>query len=131
MNRLIPIPFLLALGLLVPAANAQSQTFEVRLELPEGAPSVVAAGQLVSVTLPLSANAALTVPRDSVVLREDGTFVMRINSEQIVEQVSVEVAESSGDHVAVRGDLRSGDRVAVRGAESLKHGELVVVQTDT
>ena len=65
---------------IVPAANSQSQTFEVRLELPKDAPQVVAAGQLVSVTLPLSANAALTVPRDSVVLREDGAFVMRITT---------------------------------------------------
>jgi len=116
---------------IVPAANSQSQTFEVRLELPEGAPSVVAAGQLVSVALPLSASAALTVPRDSVVLREDGAFVMRINSKQVAERVSVEVAESSGDHVAVRGELESGDRVAVRGAESLEDGELVAVQSET
>ena len=116
---------------IVPAANSQSQTFEVRLELPKDAPQVVAAGQLVSVTLPLSANAALTVPRDSVVLREDGAFVMRINSDQKAERVSVEVTESSGDHVAVRGALESGDRVAVRGAESLQDGELVAVQTET
>ena len=116
---------------IVPAANSQSQTFEVRLELPKDAPQVVAAGQLVSVTLPLSANAALTVPRDSVVLREDGAFVMRINSDQKAERVSVEVTESNGDHVAVRGALESGDRVAVRGAESLQDGELVAVQTET
>jgi RND family efflux transporter MFP subunit len=116
---------------IVPAANSQSQTFEVRLELPEGAPSVVAAGQLVSVALPLSANAALTVPRDSVVLREDGAFVMRINSDHKAERISVEVTDSNGDHVAVRGNLESGDRVAVRGAESLEDGELVAVQTET
>ena len=112
----------------VPAANSQSQTFEVRLDLPASAPQVVAAGQLVSVILPLSANAALTVPRDSVVLREDGAFVMRINSEQKAERVSVEVTEANGDHVAVRGELESGDRIAVRGAESLEDGELVAVQ---
>ena len=68
---------------IVPAANSQSQTFEVRLDLPSEAPQLVAAGQLVSVTLPLSATAALTIPRDSVVLREDGTFVMRINNEEV------------------------------------------------
>ncbi len=85
---------------------------------------------MVSVSLPLSANAALTVPRDSIVLREDGAFVMRINSELIAERVSVEVTESHGDYVAVRGDLESGDRVAVRGAESLEDGELVAVQTE-
>jgi RND family efflux transporter MFP subunit len=116
---------------IVPAANSQSQTFEVRLELPEDAPRVVAAGQLVSVSLPLSASAALTVPRDSIVLREDGAFVMRINGKQIAERVAVVVTESSGDNVAVRGELESGDRVAVRGAESLQDGELVAVQSET
>ena len=115
----------------VPAANSQSQTFEVRLSLPDGAPQVVAAGQLVSVSLPLSANTALTVPRDSVVLREDGSFVMRISDEEVAERVSVEVTEATGDHLAVRGDLEAGDRIAVRGAEALEDGELVAVQTET
>lgn len=114
---------------IVPAANSQSQTFEVRLDLPAGAPGFVAAGQLVSVELPLSATAALTVPRDSVVLREDGTFVMRINKEEKVERIAVEVSEATGDSIAVRGKLHSGDRVAVRGAEALEDGELVVVQS--
>ena len=115
----------------VPAANSQSQTFEVRLNLPSEAPQLVAAGQLVSVSLPLSANAALTVPRDSVVLREDGAFVMRINDEAKAERIAVEVSEASGDQIAVRGQLRSGDRIAVRGAEALEEGELVAVQTET
>ena len=115
----------------VPAANSQSQTFEVRLDLPEGAPQLVAAGQLVSVNLPLSPNVALTVPRDSVVLREDGAFVMRINDNAKAERIAVEVREASGDLLAVRGALRSGDRVAVRGAEALDDGELVDVRSDT
>ena len=116
---------------IVPAANSQSQTFEVRLDLPADAPQRVAAGQLVSVYLPLSANVALTVPRDSVVLREDGAFVMRINDDAKAERVAVEVHEASGDAVAVQGELRSGDRIAVRGAEALDDGELVAVQAET
>lgn len=115
----------------VPAANSQSQTFEVRLDLPEGAPQLVAAGQLVSVSLPLSANVALTVPRDSVVLREDGAFVMRINDNARAEQIAVEVREASGDLIAVRGALKPGDRVAVRGAEALDDGNVVAVHTET
>ena len=115
----------------IPAANSQSQTFEVRLDLPADAPSLVAAGQLVSVDLPLSPNVALTVPRDSVVLREDGTFVMRINDDAKAERVAVEVHEASGDYVAVRGELQSGDRVAVIGAEALDDGELVAVRSET
>ncbi len=115
----------------VPAANSQSQTFEVRLDLPANAPRLVAAGQLVSVSLPLSANLALTVPRDSVVLREEGAFVMRINDDAKAERIAVEVSEASGDQIAVRGELQSGDRVAVRGAEALDDGDLVAVQTET
>ena len=115
----------------VPAANSQSQTFEVRLDLPANAPRLVAAGQLVSVSLPLSANLALTVPRDSVILREDGSFVMRINDDAKAERVAVEVSEASGDQIAVTGELQSGDRIAVRGADALDDGELVAVQTET
>ena len=116
---------------IIPAANSQSQTFEVRLDLPANAPRLVAAGQLVSVSLSLSANLALTVPRDSVVLREDGAFVMRINDDAKAERIAVEISEASGDQLAVRGELQSGDRVAVRGAEALDDGELVTVQTET
>lgn len=113
----------------IPAANSQSQTFEVRLDLPADAPRLVAAGQLVSVNLPLSPNVALTVPRDSVILREDGAFVMRINDDAKAERIAVEVSEASGDQIAVHGALQSGDRIAVRGAEALDDGELVAVQT--
>ncbi len=115
---------------IVPAANPLSQTFEVRVDLPEGAPAYVAAGQLVSVTLPLTANAAMTVPRDSVVLREDGAFVMRINDDDKAERIAIEMSDASGERIAVRGDLAPGDRVAVRGAEALDDGQSVTVQAE-
>ena len=115
----------------VPAGDAASQTFEVRIDLPASAPEFVAAGQLVSVSLPLAASNVMTVPRDSVVLREDGTFVMRINAENKAERVTIQVADASGQRVAVRGELKPGDRVAVRGAEALDDGAAVAVRTET
>ena len=115
----------------VPAADAMSQTFEVRIELPKGAPSFVAAGQLVSIRVPLSSSDSLTVPRDSIVLKEEGSFVIRIRSDDTAERVSVEVADANGDRVAIRGDLSVGDRVAVRGAEGLADGELVAVLAES
>ncbi|MEM9302791.1 MAG: efflux RND transporter periplasmic adaptor subunit [Pseudomonadota bacterium] len=111
----------------VPAANAASQTFEVRIDLPEEAPALMAAGQLVEVTLPLAANAAITVPRDSIVLRSDGAFVLRISAENTAQLVAVELREASGERVSIRGDLEPGDRVAVRGAEALDDGEAVTI----
>ena len=115
---------------IVPAGDALSQTFEVRIDLPARATGFMAAGQLVSVSLPLAASNVMTVPRDSVVLREEGTFVMRINGDNRIERVRIEVTEGTGRRVAVRGELRPGDRIAVRGAEALDDGEAVVVQTD-
>lgn len=111
----------------VPAADATSQTFEVRIDLPDSAPDHVAAGQLVSVTLPLASRLVLTVPRDSIVLRADGAYVMRIDADNKAEPVAVEVDDASGERVAVRGELKPGDQVAVRGAEALDEGERVVV----
>ena len=111
----------------VPAADPMSQTFEVRLQLPNSAPGFVAAGQLVSIRLPLSSRSALTVPRDSIVLKQEGSFVVRIRDDGTAEQVAVDVADADGDRVSVRGDLSVGDRVAVRGAEGLADGELVAI----
>ncbi len=115
----------------VPAANSASQTFEVRVDLPPEAPGLVAPGQLVSLMLPLTPRAALTVPRDSIVLRDDGTYVMRIDADSRARRVPVVVADASGERVSVSGDLDPGDRIAVRGAESLDDGEAVIVFSDT
>ena len=43
------------------------------------------------------------------------------------EQVKVEIGDSAGDLVAVRGDLAKGDRVAIRGAENLSAGSDVKI----
>jgi multidrug efflux pump subunit AcrA (membrane-fusion protein) len=81
---------------IVPAANSQSQTFEVRLDLPAHASALVAAGQLVSVDLPLTANAAVT--------------------EASGDSVAVRGKLRSGDRIAVRGAeaLDEGELVAVQ-----------------
>jgi len=56
------------------------------------------------------------------VLRQNGSFVFRINAENKAEQVQVEIGDSAGELVAVSGDLAEGDRVAIRGAENLAEG---------
>lgn len=114
----------------VPAADAMSQTFEVRIDLPSLAPNYIAAGQLVSVTLPLSARSALTVPRDSIVLRSEGAYVMLIDDANTAQRIQVEVGDANGERVSVQGKLNPGDLVALRGAEALTEGERVVVFTD-
>lgn len=125
--RLNEIRFSGLIRTVVPAANPASQTFEVRIDLPGEARELMAAGQLVSVTLPLVANTALTVPRDSIVLRQEGAFVMRVDQSNRAYSIAVEVNEASGEMVSVSGDLRSGDLIVVRGAEALADGNQVEI----
>ena len=108
---------------LVPTGDVRSQTFAAHIDLPASATSDWTVGQLVSVAIPIRARElALTVPRDALVLRANGSFVFRINGENKAEQVRVKLGDSSGDLIGVDGDLAEGDRVAIRGAENLSDG---------
>lgn len=108
---------------LVPTGDIRSQTFEARIDLPLEASDSWTVGQLVSVGIPIrSAGEALAIPRDALILRQNGSYVFRINSENKAERVEVSIGDSSGDLIGVEGLLQPGDRVAVRGAENLKDG---------
>jgi RND family efflux transporter MFP subunit len=113
---------------LVPTGDVRSQTFEALIDLPQNAAANWTVGQLVSVAIPIRARKiSLTIPRDALVLRSNGTFVFRVNDDNIAERVEVEIGDSSGELVAVTGSLHEGDRVAVRGAENLQEGSAVKI----
>ncbi len=113
---------------LVPTGDVRSQTFEARVDLPEEATTRWTVGQLVSVAVPIRASeAVLTVPRDALVLRSNGSYVFRVTRDNVAEQVRVEVGDSAGDVIGVSGQLQEGDRVAVRGAENLREGAAVKI----
>ncbi len=115
---------------LIPAADPRSQTFEVRIDLPssDDATSGWTVGQLVSVSVPIkAATAGLAVPRDALILRQDGTYVFRIDQDNLAQRVAVSLGDSQGDMVAVTGDLDAGDRIAIRGGESLRDGQTVTI----
>ena len=118
---------------LIPTGDVRSQTFEARIDLPRTAVADWTVGQLVSVAIPIRARAlALTVPRDALVLRANGSFVFRINDENKAEQIRVELGDSAGELIAVTGELAEGDRVAVRGAENLTDGaEVRIMLTES
>lgn len=108
---------------LVPTGDVRSQTFEARIDLPVEASGTWTVGQLVSVGIPIrSGQQTLAIPRDALVLRQEGSYVFRINDENKAERIAVDIGESAGDLVGVTGALAQGDRVAVRGAENLREG---------
>lgn len=116
---------------LIPTGDVRSQTFEALIDLPASALEVLTVGQLVSVAIPIRAReASLAVPRDALVLRNEGSYVYRINPDNTAERVPVTIGDSEGDLVAVGGELEPGDNVAIRGGETLSDGASVQV-TDT
>jgi RND family efflux transporter MFP subunit len=117
---------------LVPTGDVRSQTFEARIDLPVEASDAWTVGQLVSVGIPIrSGEETLAIPRDALVLRQDGSYVFRINDENKAERIAVDIGDSAGDLIGVTGALAQGDRVAVRGAENLREGVEVKIMVSS
>ena len=113
---------------IVPFGNPESHMFEVRLNVD---PEVWTVGESLRLSMPTAeAKEVLTVPRDALVLRREGTFVYRIDDELKAEQVNVITGLGAGKLIEVIGDIRPGDRIVVRGAERLNTGAMVEIRED-
>ncbi len=113
----------------IPSTDPRSQTFEVRIQIPEHLNEFWTAGQLVKVTVPVQdSNPSLTVHRDALILRKDGTYVVKIDAKNKAHRLLVNVGQGTFDRVSIEGDLQHGDNIAIRGAERLKEGQSVIVQ---
>lgn len=109
----------------VPVGEERSRQFELRVSLAER-PLLV--GSAIEVALPdREVSESLAVPRDALVVREGGSYVMRIKADDTAERVDVKPGASDGELTAVAGPLSAGDRVVVRGAERLSPGQKVRV----
>lgn len=115
----------LRLGTVVPVGDEVSRQLELRLPL---AGLDLPVGSAVELALPTdAAREVLVVPRDAVVLRREGSHVLRVDAENLAQRVVVEVGDSQGDRIEVRGALKPGDRVIVRGGERLREGQTVAI----
>lgn len=110
----------------VPAADTQSRQIELRLALDDGRWLV---GSAADVALPQGdIVATITVPRDALVLRPEGTFVFRIGDDGVARRIQVTAGAVQGDWVDVADGVAAGDRLVVRGAERLRDGDTVAVR---
>jgi RND family efflux transporter MFP subunit len=120
-----PVPT--TVRVIVPVGHQQSRTVEVRLALEPGSAFV---GDAAKVLIPSAeARMVLAVPRDALVLREDNTYLFKLNRENKAERIVVEVGAADGYMVEVVGLLKEGERVIVRGAERLESGQKVRLVT--
>ncbi len=111
---------------IIQAGNQTSQTFEALISVPEQMSGTLLDGQFAQVAVPLNQQGkSMVVPRDAVVLRREGNYVVLVDEHNVARRVAVTLGEGRGDLVAVDGDLRVGDRVAIRGMERLNDGQAV------
>ncbi len=109
---------------IVPVGDALSRTMEIRVTVPSGGHYVV--GGAVQIGVPASApKQVVSVPRDALVLRNDGTYVFRVKEDNTAERMLVTTGAATGGRVAIVGGIESGDRVVVRGGERLRPGQAV------
>ncbi|MBL4659483.1 MAG: efflux RND transporter periplasmic adaptor subunit [Alcanivoracaceae bacterium] len=111
---------------LVPGSNNRNQAYEMRIAFEQQ--NVFKIGQLVSVAIPMQLpHISLMIHQDALVLREEGSFVFRVNEDNKVEKIMVKTSVNLGHLIAVEGDLHSGDQLVIRGAETLQDGWDVVI----
>ena len=112
----------------VPALDPTTRTALVRVR-PDGV-AALSPGSSVELRLPVrwSADAALLLPRDALVLSAGEDRVMRVVDGK-AEAVAVKVLVSGEDEVLVAPDpLAAGDVVIIRGNERVRPGQAVTVQ---
>lgn len=109
----------------VPVGDDRSRQFEVRVTLTSPEWLV---GTPVEVNLPTTAaRAAVIVPRDALVIRQNHSYVLRVTRANTVEELDVTPGVGMADAIEVSGPLSPGDRLVVRGAERLAAGQAVRV----
>jgi len=111
---------------LVPVGDEASRQLELRIAVRDLQAPV---GTAVDVGLPsAAARTVVAVPRDAVILRREGDFVLRVDAGGKAERLAVKTGAAVDDLVEVSGDVHAGDRLIVRGGERVEPGQAVSVQ---
>jgi RND family efflux transporter MFP subunit len=111
----------------VPVGDELSRTMEIRVAVPADGQYVV--GSALQVGVPSSAPVnVVSVPRDALVLRREGTFIFRVKGDNTAERLAVRTGAANGTRVAVSGNIENGDIVIVRGGERLRPGQTLTIK---
>jgi len=94
-----------------PFAHSASNTFRVRLEMPEGQFALYP-GMFVKVAFVVGEAERLLVPTAALMRRSEVTGVYVVDDENKVRMRQLRVGGEFGDHTEVLSGLRSGERVA-------------------
>lgn len=102
-------------------------TIKVKAEF-DNAKGVLFPNQFVNARMVLEERTdVVVVPTASVLQGSKGTFVYRVNSDDTVSRVPVEVGLSEGDWTEIQADLKPGDKVVRDGTDRIKDGGKVTL----
>ncbi len=114
---------------IVPSADVRSQTVEVRIDLAQNDFRPWIPGELLNAEIELKPERGqIAVPRDAILIRSDGTYVVAIDKDHVAHRIKVRLGKAQGEWINIRTDnqqLKAGEQVAIRGAERLRQGQAV------
>jgi RND family efflux transporter MFP subunit len=112
-----------------PTVDAKARTAIVFVDLPISLKDEppVRAGMFATGTFKLGETQGLTLPQESVVMRDGFSDVFRLGANQRVEQVRVEIGRRVGARVEILSGLSVSDVIVESGAGFLTNGDLVAV----
>jgi len=122
---------------MVPFGDLNEGIYEIRLDLDKdnSENSSLKLGLDMSVQVPQSkGETVLSVPRDAIVLRSDGSSVYKVNADNSTTRIKVQTGVGSNDQIAVsdaNNELQEGDLVIIRGAERLFPGQPVSIKDNS
>jgi multidrug efflux system membrane fusion protein len=124
----------LALGTLATIDNevdASTGTIKLRADY-DNADGTLFANQFVNVRMLLNIDRdAIVIPTSAIELGQQGSFVYVVGDDNIVSARNVTLGPAEGERQAVISGLSVGDRVVIDGADKIKDGSEVVVQSPT
>lgn len=110
---------------IAPTADAQTRNVLVFVDLPRH--SDLKAGTFAQGSFALGQSTALTVPAQSVVVRDGHNYVFVIGADNKAVQRKVDTGRRVGERVEVLNGLKAEESVAVQGAGFLNDADLVKV----
>lgn len=108
---------------IAPTADPQTRNVLVFADLPKHAE--LKAGTFARGQFQLGASQGLTVPAQSIVVRDGHNYVFVIGADNKASQRKIDAGRRAGDRVEVLDGLKADEAVAVQGAGFLNEGDLV------
>ena len=113
--------------MVAPTIDPQTRSALVYVDLPpnNGKQAPFKAGMFATGQFELGASDALTVPQQSITVRDGFSYVFRLNQDQRVSQVKVQPGRRIGDRIEVLSGLAPDAQIVAAGAGFLNDGDLV------